>query len=155
MKQNLSVIFIFQFMFGALSFACYFFTALLCESDLEIIIIASSIISLILSFVLYRVVIFKIINTEGEKTNNTAIWVYFIIVTIISTALSFSDSTLFAVSEQVLQQSYGVTCTIMDWIPADYWDNKEVFALIFFAVSAAENTIKALLLTTKKKKNSK
>lgn len=155
MKKNLSVIFIFQFMFGALSFSCYFLTAKVFELFLEIIIIASSIISLILSFVLYRVVIFKIINTEGEKTDNTAIWVYFIIVTIISTALSFGDSTLFAVSEQVLQQSYGVACTIKDWIPAAYWDNKEVFALIFFAVSAAENTIKALLLTTKKKKNSK
>lgn len=80
---------------------------------------------------------------------------YFIVVTIVSTALLFCDSTIFAVLMQVLQQSDGITYAIIDLAHVDYWDNKAIFVLIFFAVSAAENTIKALLLTTKKKKNSK
>lgn len=146
MKKNLLILFIFQILFGVISFVCYFFAGLVFESNLDIIIVLSSVLFLVISFVLYKFYIPDFLNMDLLRKHKNSLLIYFTGITVLSVVLSMIESDIAGVFAEILQQSYGIAVSVIDLISIE--KNYAIIVLIIFII---ENFIKYLLLLKNKK----
>lgn len=143
MLKYLTKIFVFQLLFGSITFFLYLILYFLFEPSVGMLILPVSIIFTILSFIMYRFVLAKRINNFSCKAEKLWLVLYFVICTLITALFGITENDILNTVSVIFQQTY--------YLVSEIANDKVSFVVIFISF-LIENAVKLLMISFPKKK---
>lgn len=138
MLKSLTKIFVFQLLFGSITFSLYLILYFLFESYVGMLVLPVSIIFMILSFIMYRFVLAKRINNFSCKAEKLLLVLYFIICTLITALFAVIENDILNTISIAFQQTY--------YLVSEIANDKVNFVVIFISF-LIENAVKLLMIS--------